>query len=76
MKLLTPLLITLVLTAASIAGAQARGPYLSNLKATRSSPIYTTYAAPMERSEFTLDKGYHFVFYDSTRGADFANETG
>lgn len=49
-------------------------PFLSNLTATKDSPLYTTYAAAMQRSEFTLDEGYHFLFYDSTRGADFTTD--
>ena len=49
-------------------------PYLSNLQATAHSPLYATYAAAMERSEFTLDEGYHFLFYDSTRGAEFVTD--
>ena len=56
--------------------AQNPRPFLSSLAATKDSPLFTTYAAPMARSEFTLDKAYHFVFYDSTRGADFTNELG
>ena len=58
----------------SIGQAQGVRPYLSSLAARQESPLYTTYAARLERSEFTLDKGYHFLFYDSTRGADFTNE--
>ena len=50
--------------------------YLSNLSVTKNSPIYTTYAAAMERSEFTLDEGYHFLFYDSSSGIDFTTDTG
>ena len=49
-------------------------PFLSNLNDTKHSPLYTTYAAAMERSEFTLDEGYHFLMYDSTRGADFTTD--
>ena len=56
--------------------SQGQGPYLSHLNATKDSPVYTTYAAAMERSEFTLDEGYHFLFYDTTRGADFITDTG
>ncbi|RPH37417.1 hypothetical protein EHM92_02745, partial [bacterium] len=58
----------------SLAQVPEARTYLSSLSARQDSPLYTTYAARMERSEFTLDKGYHFVFYDSTRGADFTNE--
>ena len=49
---------------------------LSNLQANAQTPVYTTYAASMERSEFTLDEGYHFLYYDSSRGADFTTDTG
>lgn len=49
-------------------------PFLSNLNATKNSPLYTTYAAATERSEFMLDEGYHFLFYDLTRGADFVTD--
>lgn len=49
-------------------------PYLSHLEATRHSPLYTTYASAMERAEFTLDEGYHFLLYDTTRGADFTTD--
>jgi len=52
----------------------AQKPYLSNLLATKDSPLYTSYAAAMERSEFILDEGYHFLFYDSTRGAEFVTD--
>lgn len=52
----------------------AQQPLLSSLSATKHSPLYSTYAAAMERSEFTLDEGYHFLFYDSTRGADFTTD--
>jgi hypothetical protein len=49
-------------------------PFLSTLAATKNTPLYTTYAAAMKRSEFTLDEGYHFLFYDSTRGAEFVTD--
>jgi hypothetical protein len=54
--------------------AQVMQPYLSNLRATKDSPLFTTYAAAMERSEFTLDEGYHLVFYDSSRGIDLVTD--
>jgi len=40
------------------------------------SPIYTTYAAAKERSEFTLDEGYEFHFYNAQEGIDFTTDTG
>lgn len=63
----------LSLMLSSILIAQQK-PFLSNLNATKNSPLYTTYAAAMERSEFMLDEGYHFLFYDSTRGTDFVTD--
>jgi len=62
-----------VLSTSSVLEAQQ--PFLSNLSATRDSPLYTTYAAAMERSEFTLDEGFHFVFYDPNKGLDFITDT-
>ncbi|BDD05829.1 amylo-alpha-1,6-glucosidase [Aureibacter tunicatorum] len=49
---------------------------MSNLHATKDSPIYTTYAAAIERSEFLLDEAYELTFYDEERGADFTTDTG
>ncbi len=43
---------------------------------TANSPIYTTYAAAKERSEFSLDEGYEFHFYDDQEGIDFTTDTG
>ncbi len=60
----------------SMTAAKAAQPYLSHLHATKDSPLYTTYAAAMQRSEFTLDIGYHMVFYDSSRGVEFQNQKG
>lgn len=50
-------------------------PYLSNLAASKDSPLYTTYAAAMERSEFVLDEGYHFRFYDPDQAMEFVTDT-
>jgi hypothetical protein len=63
----------LIVVASRLSAQEAR-PFLSSLSATKDSPLFTTYAAPLARSEFTLDKGYHFVYYDSTRGVEFTNE--
>jgi hypothetical protein len=56
--------------------AQSSYPYLSRLAAGADAPVFTTYAAAMKRSEFTLDKGYHFAFGDPNGGADFTNALG
>ena len=51
-------------------------PYLSNLRADKNSPIYSTYAAAMQRSNFVLDEGYEFRFNIDSLGADFITDTG
>jgi len=60
-----------------IASASHHGeaPLLSTLSADANAPLYTTYAAAMERSQFLLDEGYHFVYYDSTRGLCFSTDS-
>lgn len=68
--------LTLLWVSCLLSKLQGGDPYLSNLSATKSSSLYTTYAAAMERSEFILDEGYHFAFYDSSRGIDFTTDTG
>lgn len=50
-------------------------PYLSSLNADKNSPLYTTYAAALERSEFILDEGYEFHFYNPGEGIDFRTDT-
>ncbi|HNT67498.1 MAG TPA: hypothetical protein PKN04_17055, partial [bacterium] len=53
----------------------AAEPFLSHLNATKDDPIFATFAPALQRSEFTLDQGFEWVFYDSSRGADFTTDT-
>lgn len=50
--------------------------YLSNLRADKNTPLYATYAAAMQRSNFVLDEAYEFRFYTDSLGADFVTDTG
>ena len=50
--------------------------YLTNLEAGKDDPIYTTYAAPLSRSEFIIDEGYIFKWYDLQNGIDFETDNG
>ena len=50
--------------------------FLSNLEAGKDDPIYTTYAAPLNRSEFVIDEGYIFKWYDLQDGIDFETDNG
>ncbi|MFZ0391650.1 MAG: trehalase family glycosidase [Calditrichia bacterium] len=56
------------------AGSAAAQPYLSRLTAAAGDPLYTTYAAALERSEFIVDEGYHLKWYDPQSGINFENE--
>jgi hypothetical protein len=66
--------VLLIILGLALSPEQKTRVFLSDLSGTDASPLYSSYAARIEHSEFMLDKGYHFVFYDSTRGADFTNE--
>lgn len=50
--------------------------YLSKLNAHSSDPLFTTYAAPMERSEYKIDQAYHLLWYDNERGIEFTSYDG
>ena len=49
-------------------------PYLSRLSATRDDPLFTTYAAPLRRSEYIVDEGYRFKFYEDQEPIHFATD--
>lgn len=51
-------------------------PFLSSLSASKGFPLYTTYAAAPERSNFVLDQGYEFQYDTDSLGADFTTDTG
>lgn len=48
--------------------------YLSNISATREEPIFTTYAAPLSRSEYIVDEGYQFKYYEAKNGINFETD--
>ena len=64
--------IVIVLAVAQHAGFSQN--YLSNLSATRIDPLFSTYAAPLARSEFILDEGYQFMWNDLSTGANFGTD--
>ncbi len=69
-----PLSLLLFITLDMVSTGQAQ--FLSNLHANADTPLFTTYAAAKSRSEFALDEGYHFTYYDTTRGVDFTTDAG
>lgn len=50
--------------------------YLSNLNASSDDPIFTTYAASLERSNYKIDQAYHLLWYDDERGVEFTSKDG
>lgn len=59
-----------------LTGCKKNTPWLANLQAGKEFPLYTTYAAAQERSEFILDQGYTFSYDSDDLGADFITDTG
>lgn len=57
----------------STSNAQTR-PFLSSLNVGPHAPLYTGYAAAMQRSSFILDQGYRFQYDTDSLGADFITE--
>lgn len=57
---------------ASPAAAQTA---LSKLNVTAHDPLYTTYAAPMSRSEYFVDEAYHLNFYTPAEGVKYTTDT-
>ena len=57
-------------------GCKKNTPWLANLQAGKEFPLYTTYAAAQERSEYILDQGYTFSYDNDHLGADFITDTG
>jgi len=45
--------------------------FLSNLSVTEDDPVYTTYNAAMSRSEYIVNEGYQFVWFDQQKGMNF-----
>ncbi len=52
----------------------ASGLPLSNLNAGPHDPLYTTYAAPLARSEYFADAAYHLNYYSPEIGATYSSQ--
>jgi hypothetical protein len=48
---------------------------LSKLNAGPEAPLYVTYAAPLSRSEYLVDEGYHLNYYTPAEGVKYATDT-
>ena len=58
----------------AVCHSQTSVPYLSNLHAGQHTPIYTGYAAAMERSSFTPDLGWRLQYDQDSLGICFLTE--
>jgi hypothetical protein len=69
-------IILIIISAGCFFSCQKKATYLSSLSAGKDFPLYTTYAAAQERSDFVLDEGYEFRYDSDAEGADFKTDTG
>lgn len=68
-NMLKRILIALVLVTGIVCTSNAQ--YLSNLNVTQNDPIYTTYAAALNRSEYIVNEAYQLVWFDPDKGVNF-----
>ncbi|MCL4523589.1 MAG: hypothetical protein M1453_06875 [Acidobacteria bacterium] len=65
-----------VLLAPGVADMSALGQVpLSKLNVGAHDPLYTSYAAPMNRSEYFVDEAYHLNYYTPTKGVTYETDT-
>jgi neutral trehalase len=50
--------------------------FLSNLSATKDSPVYTAYASAIERTNYKLDQSYSLSWFDPEKGIGFESIDG
>ena len=67
-------LMALFVFGAGAQSAAAQSP-LSRLNAGPDDSLYTTYAAPMSRSEYFVDEAYHLNFYTPAEGLRYTSDT-
>ncbi len=51
-----------------------KSQYLSNLHATKKDPVFTTYAAPIEHSNYVLDQAYQFMWSNPQEPLGFTSQ--
>ena len=50
--------------------------FLSNLNVTKDEALFTTYAAPLSRSEYKADQGYQLSWQDNEQGIEMISKDG
>jgi len=53
----------------------ATGTLAPRAAGTAGDPVFTTYAAPLHRSEYMVDQGYHLRFYSAQEPLAFTTDT-
>lgn len=48
---------------------------VENIKCTASSPLFSSYLAPYERSDYFVDEGYHLVYYRDHEPVKLVNDS-
>ena len=71
-----PIIILVFLISILNVSGKKKPSFLSSLHAGKNFPLYTTYAAAQERSDFVLDEGYEFRYDSDASGADFITDSG
>src|SRR5437763_8033758 len=71
---LTSVIFSFVAIAAA-ATAQVMSLRLSNLNVGAHDPLYTTYAAPLSRSEYLVDEGYFLNYFSPSNGMTYTTDT-
>ncbi|MDZ7741173.1 MAG: hypothetical protein U5Q03_05325 [Bacteroidota bacterium] len=51
-----------------------KSQHLSNLHATKNDPVFTTYAAPIEHSDYVLDQAYQFMWSNPQEPLGFSSQ--
>ena len=65
----------ILLWLASNALAQSANLPLSNLNVGAHDPLYTTYAAPLSRSEYLVDEGYFLNYFSPADGVTYTTDS-
>lgn len=65
-------MITCLLLLSRFAAAQ----YLSNLTCSKNDPVFTTFAAPVERSDYRLDQAYRLMWCNPGSNIEFVSADG
>ena len=70
----TPARIAVLLLLSAVCAAQQPPLPLSNLNATAGDALYATYAAPLSRSEYFVDEGYHLNYYSPAEAVKYTTD--